>query len=235
MNRCRMRVRIALLLAPGLLALLPLYHHNSLAAPAYGAWSAPENLGVLVNTEFAESGPHTSKDGRTLYFSSTRPALYGSFGAEDLWVSQRASADAPWGAVESSCSAIARRPSVQHGGERGGAPLEWRAALPMAPPEDESLHRYRDQPADPAFRASVIHHAGVFFSGPSVSCPGRMRAPVRYIAGGPERATWLNLGSRRHRTAPGAENSVPRKHCPARELRSASVIRGRLGAGQLCA
>jgi len=95
MNCYRMRVRNLLLLAIGVVAILPPYHQDGLAAPGYGAWSAPANLGSIVNTEFAESGPHTSKDGRTLYFSSTRPASYGSFGGEDLWVSQRAGADAP--------------------------------------------------------------------------------------------------------------------------------------------
>jgi len=97
MNCYRMRVRHVLPIALGLLGILPLYRQDGLAAPRYGAWSVPANLGSFVNTEFAESGPHTSKDGRTLYFASTRPASYGSFGGEDLWVSQRASADAPWG------------------------------------------------------------------------------------------------------------------------------------------
>jgi hypothetical protein len=78
MNGYRMRVRRGFLAAVGLFAMLPTYHQDGLAAPSYGAWSAPTNLGSLVNTEFAESGPHTSKDGRTLYFSSTRPASYGS-------------------------------------------------------------------------------------------------------------------------------------------------------------
>jgi hypothetical protein len=95
MNCYRTRIQNVLLLALGLLAVLPPYHQDGQAAPSYGAWSAPANLGSLVNTEFGESGPHTSKDGRILYFSSTRPD--GSFGGEDLWVSQRASADAPWG------------------------------------------------------------------------------------------------------------------------------------------
>ena len=95
MTGYRMRVRHVLSLALGLLAILPLYHQHGLAAPGYGVWSAPANLGLPVNTQFSESGPHPSKDGLTLYFSSTRPD--GSFGAEDLWVSQRASTDAPWG------------------------------------------------------------------------------------------------------------------------------------------
>ena len=97
MNCYRMRVRHVLPIALGLLGILPLYRQDGLAAPRYGAWSVPANLGSFVNTEFLEAGPHTSKDGRTLYFYSTRPASYGSFGGEDLWVSQRASDDAPWG------------------------------------------------------------------------------------------------------------------------------------------
>jgi Tol biopolymer transport system component len=97
MNCHRMRFLNVLLLALGMLAILPPYHQDGLAAPGYGPWSVPANLGSLVNTEFAESGPHTSKDGRILYFSSTRPASYGSFGGEDLWVSERSSSDAQWG------------------------------------------------------------------------------------------------------------------------------------------
>lgn len=96
MNRHCMRARNVLLPALiGLLATIPPYHQKGLAAPAYGAWSAPANLGAFVNTQFAESGPHTSKDGRTLFFASTRPD--GAFGGEDLWVAYRASNDAPWG------------------------------------------------------------------------------------------------------------------------------------------
>src|SRR6185295_3127576 len=106
MNCYVTRVRNMLLLALALLVILPPYHHDGLAAPGYGPWSAPANLGSIVNTEFAESGPHTSKDGRTLYFSSTRPASYGSFGGEDLWVSQRSSTDAPWGSAMNLGNAI---------------------------------------------------------------------------------------------------------------------------------
>jgi len=97
MNGYRMRVQHVLPIALGLLGILPNYHQDGLAAPRYGAWLAPANLGSFVNTEFLEAGPHTSKDGRILYFYSTRPASYGAFGGEDLWVSQRASDDAPWG------------------------------------------------------------------------------------------------------------------------------------------
>lgn len=64
------------------------------AAPPFSAWSAPVNLGSLVNSPFDDYGGALSKDGLSLYFTSTRP---GGFGGEDLWVSQRASEDDPFG------------------------------------------------------------------------------------------------------------------------------------------
>ena len=45
-------------------------------------WSAPKNLGPSVNSEYWESQPCMSSDGRTLFFSSNRP---GGYGAEDIW------------------------------------------------------------------------------------------------------------------------------------------------------
>lgn len=50
-------------------------------------WSTPENLGAPVNTEFAEERPHLSRDGRTLFFDSTRPDGIG--GSQDIWASSR--------------------------------------------------------------------------------------------------------------------------------------------------
>jgi outer membrane protein OmpA-like peptidoglycan-associated protein len=51
------------------------------------AWSRPENLGPPVNTEKWESQPSISTDGKTLYFSSSRP---GGKGGADLWVTHLA-------------------------------------------------------------------------------------------------------------------------------------------------
>jgi hypothetical protein len=93
----RLHLGGVLLLAFGVLVAFPFEHSHGVAAPKFGAWSAPINLGTVVNTEFAEFAAHISKDGLSLYFASTRPAAYGSFGGEDLWVSQRTSADAAWG------------------------------------------------------------------------------------------------------------------------------------------
>jgi hypothetical protein len=64
------------------------------AAPSFSAWSAPVNLGALVNSASDDYGGALSRDGLSLYFTSTRP---GGFGGEDLWVSQRASEDDPFG------------------------------------------------------------------------------------------------------------------------------------------
>ena len=49
-------------------------------------WSAPENLGDRVNSEFWDSGPTLSPDKRDLYFASARP---GGYGGIDLYVSHR--------------------------------------------------------------------------------------------------------------------------------------------------
>ena len=64
------------------------------AAPEYSAWSAPVNLGPVVNSGFNDLAPALSKDGLSLYFQSNRPI--GSAGGLDLWVSQRTEVDAPW-------------------------------------------------------------------------------------------------------------------------------------------
>jgi hypothetical protein len=58
------------------------------------AWTTPVNLGAPVNSPDYEGEPSVSRDGLSLYFSSTRP---GSLGDSDLWVATRPTTDAPWG------------------------------------------------------------------------------------------------------------------------------------------
>jgi len=60
-------------------------------------WSAPVNLGAVVNSELEELDPIVSKDGLSMYFGSLRA---GGYGGVDIWVSQRASVDAPWGPAQ---------------------------------------------------------------------------------------------------------------------------------------
>ena len=50
-----------------------------------GKWSEPYNLGSPVNTSHWESTPSISADGRTLFFSSSRP---GGFGGKDIWLTR---------------------------------------------------------------------------------------------------------------------------------------------------
>jgi WD40 repeat protein len=78
----------------GLSALAVLASFNVRSQPRYSGWSEPVNLGPVINTAYNDQHPAISKDGLSLYFTSNRP---GGFGADDLWVSQRASADDPWG------------------------------------------------------------------------------------------------------------------------------------------
>jgi WD40 repeat protein len=66
-------------------------------APVWSAWSAPVNLGPVVNSPYNDQHPAISKDGLSLYISSDRP---GGFGGTDIWVLQRASLDDPWGSPE---------------------------------------------------------------------------------------------------------------------------------------
>ena len=77
--------------------LLPLLLAWPDAAPLYSDWTPPVNLGADINSAFVDGGPALSKDGLSLYFHSNRP---GGFGGFDLYVSQRASVSAPWGAPQ---------------------------------------------------------------------------------------------------------------------------------------
>jgi hypothetical protein len=83
-------IRLVLVLA---VLLLP-STSNPLAAPDFSDWDEPENLGPFVNSPFTDGGPALSKDGLSLYFFSNRP---GGMGGTDIYVSQRASEDDPWG------------------------------------------------------------------------------------------------------------------------------------------
>ncbi|MHC4753061.1 MAG: hypothetical protein ACYTFW_24755, partial [Planctomycetota bacterium] len=57
-------------------------------------WSEPENLGSIINSPTRDSGPDISGDGLTLFFNSERP---GGYGRRDIWVTRRATTEAPWG------------------------------------------------------------------------------------------------------------------------------------------
>src|SRR5690348_1262557 len=75
---------------------LPLEANAEDAAAKWSPWSAPINLGAVVNSADTDSHPAISKNGLTLYISSHRSDLPGAKGGMDLWVSHRASIDSPW-------------------------------------------------------------------------------------------------------------------------------------------
>jgi hypothetical protein len=67
------------------------------SAKNFSSWSAPVNLGPLINSAFDEMHPALSPDGRSLYFSSNRPGGTGGF---DLWVSQWSDEIGGWGSPQ---------------------------------------------------------------------------------------------------------------------------------------
>lgn len=67
----------------------------STRATLMDAWSAPVNLGNVVNTVDTDSGPSVSDDGLSLYFQSNRA---GTLGQTDLYVTTRATTMDSWGA-----------------------------------------------------------------------------------------------------------------------------------------
>lgn len=68
-------------------------------------WSEAVNLGAPVNSDFAEVPGHVSKDGLSLFILSGS-ARGGGVGSLDLWVCQRASVSAAWGAPINLGSAV---------------------------------------------------------------------------------------------------------------------------------
>lgn len=90
--------QVALLLACETESPLPSEPAPGIAGHAFFAdqspWSEPVHLGAVVNSPFAELKPALSRDELSLYFGSNRPDGLGAF---DIWVSQRACLDCPWG------------------------------------------------------------------------------------------------------------------------------------------
>jgi WD40-like Beta Propeller Repeat len=91
----------AILLAAAFLVL-------SAHAQRFSDWSAPVNLGSVINSASNDQQPGISPDNLSLYFASDRPGGVGNNAAGnfDLWVSHRASVDAPWGEPQNLGSTI---------------------------------------------------------------------------------------------------------------------------------
>jgi hypothetical protein len=92
--RLSFRPQLALTLLVGGMLALVMTQAPSARAQKYSGWSAPVNLGPVINSAFNDQGSAISKDGLSLYITSNRPGGLGGF---DMYVSQRASVDDPWG------------------------------------------------------------------------------------------------------------------------------------------
>src|SRR5260370_15356240 len=71
-------------------------------SPAYGRRGPRVSLGSVINSSYNENSPAIPRGGLSLYFTSSPLPLppgarRGGRGGADIWVSQRASTDAPWG------------------------------------------------------------------------------------------------------------------------------------------
>ena len=82
----------SLLILGGILVFV-IAHASLTQAQKYSAWSAPANLGAVINSAASDQGPALSKNGLSLYFTSNRA---GSIGGFDMYVSQRTSVDDAW-------------------------------------------------------------------------------------------------------------------------------------------
>jgi hypothetical protein len=89
--------RLALGILPAFLV-VPFLLSPTIAAPQYGEWANPVRLADGINSAFTETAPTLSKDGRSLYFSSSRPCVEGDTVLDpNLWVARRSADDALWG------------------------------------------------------------------------------------------------------------------------------------------
>ena len=62
----------------------------------FSEWSAAVNMGPVVNSPNLDFWPMISPNGLSLYFGSNRPGGVPGADRQDIWVSRRASLDAPW-------------------------------------------------------------------------------------------------------------------------------------------
>ena len=70
--------------------------HLAADGEKFTEWSAPVNLGKIVNSPYAEAGAYISRDGLSLYFGSGRPGGVGPTNTFDIWVSHRESPASQW-------------------------------------------------------------------------------------------------------------------------------------------
>lgn len=69
------------------------------ASSNFSSWSVPVSLGPTINTSANETQPALSRNGLTLYFTSTRPEHSGDAVFDNnIWIARRACVGCPWNA-----------------------------------------------------------------------------------------------------------------------------------------
>jgi len=89
----RIRKVLAVPLSTSVIVTAWLLLSQTTSAEQFSDWSAPQNLGPLVNSTTTEQHPALSPDGLSLYFVSDRP---GGAGGTDLWASHRDRPTSAW-------------------------------------------------------------------------------------------------------------------------------------------
>jgi Tol biopolymer transport system component len=151
---------------------------GSVSASRFSEWSEAVNLGPTVNSPYNELVPEMSKDGLSLYFSSTRP---GGQGRTDIWVSRRASADDAWGTPVNLGSVIntAYTEGVTHL-SRDGHRLFFVSNRPGGPGSNDYWVSWRDHTHDD-FGWEEPVHLGPVVNSPSWEGGASLRRPEFYF------------------------------------------------------
>ena len=152
-------------------------------------WSAPVNLGSIVNTRFIEQGPSISKNGLSLYFQCGNCPT--NIGGADIFVSQRGSVSDPWGPPQRIGPAINTTSNEQAPRlSRDGHRLFFNSDRPDGlGAHDLYVARRRDKRDDFAWEPAVSLGAGVNTTGDDVQADpfedDETGTDLLYFASGP--------------------------------------------------
>ena len=151
----------------------------SLALQRFSGWSTPENLGPTVNASSVDFTPEISRNGLSLYFASIRP---GGFGATDLWVSQRTSLYAPWGApVNLGPTINSAFPDAAPHLSRDGHRLFYASGRPGGFGSNDNWVSWRSDTHDD-FAWQAPENLGSQVNGPGFDAGATVRNPELYFA-----------------------------------------------------
>ena len=139
----------------------------------------------MVNSPWDDALPELSKDGLSLYFTSNRP---GGFGSYDIWVSERADVDAPWGAPRNLGPAINGTGSDAGGAvSRDGHWFFFHSIRPDGFGGYDLMASWRPQTHDefgwqPAFNLGPVVNSAFADAGPAYLEDGEHGTPQLYFA-----------------------------------------------------